>query len=99
MRLKGLPGPRRGPGRWLLIALGIGCLAGLAALASLPFLVNALEPRLGAVPTSPLVLDRHGRLLRAFTVADGRWRLPVTLAEVDPPLHPDSLGLRGPALP
>jgi penicillin-binding protein 1C len=84
MRLKGLPGPRRGPGRWLLIALGIGCLAGLATLASLPFLVNALEPRLGAVPTSPLVLDRHGRLLRAFTVADGRWRLPVTLAEVDP---------------
>ncbi len=84
MRLKGLPGPRRGPGRWLLIALGIGFLAGLAALASLSFLVNALEPRLGAVPTSPLVLDRHGRLLRAFTVADGRWRLPVTLAEVDP---------------
>ncbi|MGB4334226.1 MAG: transglycosylase domain-containing protein, partial [Chromatiaceae bacterium] len=80
MNLKGPPGPRR----WLLIALGIGCLAGLAALASLPFLVNALEPRLGAVPTSPLVLDRHGRLLRAFTVADGRWRLPVTLAEVDP---------------
>ena len=84
MRLKGLPGPRRGPGRWLLIALGIGFLAGLAALASLSFLVNALEPRLGAVPTSSLVLDRHGRLLRAFTVADGRWRLPVTLAEVDP---------------
>ncbi len=80
MNLKGLPGPRR----WLLIALGIGCLAGLVALASLPFLANALEPSLGAVPTSPLVLDRHGRLLRAFTVADGRWRLPVTLAEVDP---------------
>lgn len=34
--------------------------------------------------TSPLVLDRHGRLLRAFTVADGRWRLPVTLVDVDP---------------
>lgn len=37
-----------------------------------------------AVATSPLVVDRQGRLLRAFTVADGRWRLPVTLAEVDP---------------
>jgi len=36
------------------------------------------------VATSPLVVDRQGRLLRAFTVADGRWRLPVTLAEVDP---------------
>ena len=84
MRLRLLPDPRQGPGRWLLLALGALFLAGLAALASLPFLASALEPRLGAVPTSPLVLDRHGRLLRAFTVADGRWRLPVTLGEVDP---------------
>ncbi len=84
MRLRLLHDPRQGPGRWLLLALGALFLAGLAALASLPFLASALEPRLGAVPTSPLVLDRHGRLLRAFTVADGRWRLPVTLGEVDP---------------
>ena len=84
MRLRLLPDPRQGPGRWLLLALGALFLAGLGALASLPFLASALEPRLGAVPTSPLVLDRHGRLLRAFTVADGRWRLPVTLGEVDP---------------
>ncbi len=84
MSLRGLPGFRRGPGRWVLIGLGALFLAGLLVFASLPFLVSALAPRLGAVPTSPLVLDRHGRLLRAFTVADGRWRLPVTLAEVDP---------------
>ncbi len=84
MSLRGLPGFRRGPGRWLLIALGALFLAGLLVFASLPFLASALAPRLGAVPTSPLVLDRHGRLLRAFTVADGRWRLPVTLGEVDP---------------
>lgn len=37
-----------------------------------------------SIETSALVLDRHGALLRAFTVADGRWRLPVTQAEVDP---------------
>lgn len=30
------------------------------------------------------VVDRDGSLLRAYTVEDGRWRLPVRLAEVDP---------------
>ncbi|MGB5735873.1 MAG: penicillin-binding protein 1C, partial [Thiohalocapsa sp.] len=36
--------------------------------------------------TSPVVLDRDERLLRAFTVADGRWRLPAGIADVDPRL-------------
>jgi penicillin-binding protein 1C len=36
------------------------------------------------VATSPVVLDREDRLLRPFTIADGRWRLPVEKAEVDP---------------
>ncbi|UXS34034.1 penicillin-binding protein 1C [Agrobacterium tumefaciens] len=30
------------------------------------------------------VLDRDGRLLRAFSTPDGRWRLKTTAAEVDP---------------
>lgn len=34
--------------------------------------------------TSSEVLDRYGHLLRAFTVADGRWRLNVALDAVDP---------------
>ncbi len=34
--------------------------------------------------TSVEVLDRNGTLLRAYTVEDGRWRLPVSLADVDP---------------
>ncbi len=34
--------------------------------------------------TSATVLDRDGDLLRAYPVADGRWRLPVRLEEVDP---------------
>lgn len=33
---------------------------------------------------SPVVTDRDGALLRAFTVGEGRWRLPVTLEDVDP---------------
>jgi len=34
--------------------------------------------------TSVEMLDRNGVLLRAYTVADGRWRLPTSLAAVDP---------------
>jgi penicillin-binding protein 1C len=33
---------------------------------------------------STVVADRDGRLLRAFATEDGRWRLPVGPAEVDP---------------
>ncbi len=36
------------------------------------------------VPTGTQVLDRDGKLLRAYTVADGRWRLHLSLDEVDP---------------
>lgn len=34
--------------------------------------------------TSVEVKDREGRLVRAYTVADGRWRLRANLAAVDP---------------
>ena len=37
-----------------------------------------------ALATSVEVLDRDGDLLRAYTVADGRWRMAVDLADVDP---------------
>ncbi|MGZ9809071.1 penicillin-binding protein 1C [Pseudoroseicyclus sp. H15] len=37
-----------------------------------------------AATHSPEVVDRHGELLRAYTVADGRWRLAVSLDAVDP---------------
>ena len=33
---------------------------------------------------SIVVVDRDGRLLRPFTLPDGRWRLPVRPGEVDP---------------
>lgn len=33
---------------------------------------------------STVVLDRDGRLLRPFATADGRWRLPIATADVDP---------------
>jgi penicillin-binding protein 1C len=71
-------------------SLRIGILlAGLAAgaiLLGFDALVDATDPPSLAVETSTLVLDREGKLLRAFTVADGRWRLPLKLEDLDPKL-------------
>src|SRR5271157_6546927 len=33
---------------------------------------------------STIVVDRNGRVLRPFTLPDGRWRLPATTHDVDP---------------
>ncbi|HEX8665730.1 MAG TPA: penicillin-binding protein 1C [Beijerinckiaceae bacterium] len=43
-----------------------------------PLDLSAAEKR------STVVLDRDGRLLRPFATEDGRWRLPVRAADVDP---------------
>nr|WP_232209629.1 penicillin-binding protein 1C [Rhodobacter sp. SW2] len=43
---------------------------------------TTLLPPLG-VETAVEVVDRDGRLMRAYTVADGRWRMAVDLADVD----------------
>ncbi len=41
--------------------------------------------RSGATSKPPrVVLDRHGKLLRAYLTSDGRWRLAATREEVDP---------------
>ncbi|WP_417681929.1 penicillin-binding protein 1C [Roseibium sp.] len=41
-------------------------------------------PKTSDLPLSAVVLDRDDRLLRAFTSDDQKWRLPVTLADIDP---------------
>ena len=48
--------------------------------------IYALGPaRLGkGLEYSHVVLDREGRLLRAYATREGRWRLPVTVKDVDP---------------
>jgi penicillin-binding protein 1C len=38
---------------------------------------------LGVVDVSTAVLDRDGRLLRAYSTLDGRWRLPAEVKDVD----------------
>jgi penicillin-binding protein 1C len=67
----------------------IGALAFILGLG-LPGAWNAYLDHLGPLDLatsrlgSTIVVDRDGRLLRAFTAADGRWRLPITTGEVDP---------------
>ncbi len=58
-----------------------------AALVIATLLIAAYRlgppPLAAAEAVSVTVLDRHDRLLRAYTTADGRWRLPVQPRDVD----------------
>lgn len=76
------------PRRWRRVrtaALAIGALsavtvaAGAVWIASLPPL-----PFADAGKISTTIVDRNGKLLRAFAMADGRWRLPAHAKDVDP---------------
>ena len=70
-----------------LAALSFAALAVVAALGYGGIRVAMREigppPLDAAAPLSATVLDREGRLLRAFTSPEGRWRLPVEPSEVD----------------
>jgi len=70
----------------LRIALGVAALLSVAAVAGAAWWVASLgPPPLGKnLEFSTTVLDREGRLLRAYATAEGRWRLPATVADVDP---------------
>ncbi|MGX5718838.1 penicillin-binding protein 1C [Shinella zoogloeoides] len=67
----------------------VGSLSGAAAIAALAFGLDradrAYPPPVGVADTvSKEVLDRDGRLLRAFATPQGHWRLKTTAADVDP---------------
>lgn len=70
--------------------LALSALIAAAALFALAATIDDIERNLpplpdpGAIATSPVVLARDGRLLRPFVIGDGRWRLPVDRADVDP---------------
>lgn len=67
-----------------LLVLALLLLFGAAARDRFDVWVDATElPHLG-IETSVEVLDRNGVLLRAYTVADGRWRLKTQFGVVDP---------------
>jgi penicillin-binding protein 1C len=71
--------------RWFGVAGALIFSLGLAVPAAWSqYLQNLGSIDLAPAQESTIVVDRDGRLLRAFTLPDGRWRLPVDLGEVDP---------------
>jgi penicillin-binding protein 1C len=71
--------------RWRIIFAGIGAATAVAVLALGVFAGSLGQAPLGKTPEySHAVLDRNGRLLRAYATSDGRWRLPAAEKDVDP---------------
>ena len=82
--------PHNGGGRQQGLRGGgdvLGLPAAAAALliaAPAGWIVALGPPPLGKdLDVSVQVLDRDGRLLRAYTTPDGRWRLPASVESVD----------------
>src|SRR5271166_4095794 len=76
-------------GRFSLVALAavtLAAAAGLATSLSWSRYVAGLGPidLLSSREGSTVVVDVDGRLLRPFTLPDGRWRLQATTHDVDP---------------
>ena len=74
--------------RWAVIsgkALLAGAVCCVFALLGFAVYVVTLPPvdMSAANERSAVVLDRNGQLLRPFTTPDGRWRLPVEVANID----------------
>jgi len=71
--------------RWRYTLASLGGAVVLAALASGAWVYSLGSPPLGKdLETSHAVLDRDGRLLRAYATTEGRWRLPAAEKDVDP---------------
>lgn len=84
--------PRKGGGnrpplskRWRVV-IGVCLFSVVAGLIAVSAWVTSLgpAPRGDKLDFSTLVLDREGRLLRPYTTAEGRWRLPAKVSDVDP---------------
>ncbi|MEO8531076.1 MAG: penicillin-binding protein 1C, partial [Deltaproteobacteria bacterium] len=70
--------------RWGVLFLAFALFCGALARDQFDrYVGRTVIPPL-AVETSVEVTARDGRLLRAYTVADGRWRLSAKLDEIDP---------------
>ncbi len=75
--------PRLTLRRLLVATASAVVLAGCAAVA-LDRLDKAFPPPLDAAPVSAQVVDRDGRLLRAFATPQGYWRFSADLDRIDP---------------
>jgi penicillin-binding protein 1C len=67
------------------LALALAALVSITALSAAAYWIASLgPPPLGKdLMFSARVLDRDGRLLRAYATSAGRWRLPANIADVD----------------
>lgn len=71
-------------GPWLAAAAATAAVAG-GLIVGAVWADSAYPPPLErSAGLSREVVDRNGALLRAYAAPDGRWRLPVELADVDP---------------
>ncbi|BAT60417.1 penicillin-binding protein 1F [Variibacter gotjawalensis] len=71
--------------RWRWLVAGFAASLAVAFVAGVVWVKSLGPAPLGeGLEFSTLVLDREGRMLRPYATADGRWRLPVSLANVDP---------------
>src|SRR5690349_22663425 len=78
------PRPKAWQAIGLIVLLGL-CIFGIAYARGIVDEIARKLPKTpdpATVAVSTEVVDRHGLLLRPFTT-DGRWRLPVTSAQVD----------------
>ncbi|WP_316158787.1 MULTISPECIES: penicillin-binding protein 1C [unclassified Bradyrhizobium] len=84
---RGKPGHdgRRGRGVKWLFGIALAFIAFVAAALTAYTISLGPLPLREAKAVSTTVVDRHGKLLRAYAMADGRWRLPVSAKkDVDP---------------
>ena len=73
----------RGSGKPVSFWIIIACLLLTVAWAGLNRWIETTPIPNLKPETSDVALDHDGHLLRAWQVADGRWRLPVTVEQVD----------------
>ncbi|HUD85522.1 MAG TPA: penicillin-binding protein 1C [Xanthobacteraceae bacterium] len=68
------------------ISISLAALLFIVALSGAAWWIASLGPApLGKnLEFSASVLDRDGRLLRAYATSEGRWRLSATVADIDP---------------
>jgi penicillin-binding protein 1C len=77
------------PGKWRIRAT-FGAIGAVWLVAAIAGGITGLFEAFGPPPLgrdlemSRLVLDRNGKLLRAYLNSEGRWRLPATRDQVDP---------------
>ncbi len=71
--------------RWRVAAFAGAVICAVVISVTAWWIVTLGPPPLGKdLAFSTQVVDRHGKLLRAYATGEGRWRLPARVSDVDP---------------